>query len=55
MWRVIRSDAQQSLWATKHDAKHYIGTLGAVLRIAPHTYGITLPDHQHITATLVRR
>jgi hypothetical protein len=50
MWRVTRSDATESLWVTGYDAKHYISTLGGVVRIARNTYGVTLPDMRQITA-----
>jgi len=54
MWIVMRSDAQQSIWASGRDAKHYIATLGAVEHLGHHTYGVTLPDQHRITATMVR-
>ena len=54
MWRVTRSDTAESLWVTGCDAKHYISTLGAVVRIARNTYGVTLPDMRQITARLER-
>ncbi len=54
MWRVTRSDAAESLWVTGYDAKHYISTLGVVVRIARNTYGVILPDMRQITARLER-
>jgi hypothetical protein len=54
MWVVMRSDARQSIWASGHDAKHYIATLGTVKHLGHRTYAVTLPDQQTITATMVR-
>ncbi|MBV9318575.1 MAG: hypothetical protein JO106_01460 [Mycobacterium sp.] len=54
MWRVTRSDTAESPCVTGYDAKHYISTLGAVVRIARNTCGVTLPDMRQITARLER-
>jgi hypothetical protein len=51
MWRVTRSDAAESLWVTGYDAKHYISTLGVVVRIARNTYGVTLPEMRAMIRT----
>lgn len=56
MWRVTRSDTRYSdLWASEADAKRYIASLGRAVRLEKHTYDVTLPTGQHITAIAVKR
>jgi hypothetical protein len=56
MWRVTRSDTEHSdLWASESDAKHYIDCLGHAVRRERHTFDVTLPTGQHITAIAMKR
>lgn len=54
MWVVQRSDSQhRSSWATRRDAKHYIGCLGAAMRLPNCCFDITLANGEHITASMM--
>lgn len=54
MWVVQRSDSgHHSSWATRGDAKHYIGSLGVTVPIARYHFDIRLADGEHITVSMM--
>lgn len=54
MWVVQRSDSEhRTSWASRRDAKHYIGCLGATRPIARCRFDVTLAGGEHITASIM--
>ena len=54
MWAVQRSDSRHSSsWATRGDARHYIGSLGVTARIARCRFDVRLANGDHITASMM--